>query len=850
MNIPKSHSFLSLLSVLLLASRWSVQADPARIHQDRSDRAPEVVLAKDGRALMDIVIPAGAPEAVGTAAADLARILRQMSGAAFNVVTSATERSGIVIGTAADFPGLRLEKTLPFTAAEDRNHYILRTAKDRILCIGVTGFGASHAVYDLLHRIGCRWFYPFPNWEAIPARPEIRVRADVEERPDYFMFISPADAWGRGDWNRRNRNHSSPYIYTQHSLGGIVNALDKAGKLKDHPEYNALQPTNPERRVSWWPCLSNPGARQLIVEYVLDFLRKEPERDSLSLEPADGDGWCICPACGKSSPIDLLVTLANEAAAGLEREFPKRFVYIGILAYNRHSFPPTIGTHPRVGVFPTTGFNYSGLSTENLLKAWKAKMAGPYLGLYDYWFMPVWHNGLIGAKGGQVEYMRRIFPEYYKLGLRMFQPECIEGWGPNGLAYYVANRLAWNVDTDVDAVVDDFVKTLFGKAATPMMEFYRRLNRTPDFRMSRDYRGRLFASLAEARTLERDPAVVGRLDEMTLYVGYVEQYFRWRAGEIAFEDVMSYLWRANSTTPLFDKNKWIWKYLPTYHRLKRPLGRGDDIPDNWQARDRDMPDDQDPWKGPGLFTPDEILKINTEGVARNPTIRALDNPPTFSRNLVPANSTFQDPMPISGKNTNIRLYAREDGVPPPLRSWGQTKWTLSRYDAGTDRYADVESGETPADDEMHDIVFRTRGAGLYALQANCSSKATNRPLAWDDRSGHLITMDISDGQWGPGSNRWGWFLVPAGTRQVAIWMSDVRQVVYGSNGAKILYDGRQEKGGADVVAIDVPEGEDGKIWKLYAPNYVCTFALLNVPPYVAASPNQLLMPAECRYTDP
>ena len=85
----------------------------------------------------------------------------------------------------------------------------------------------------------------------------------------------------------------------------------------------------------------------------------------------------ICPECQKSRPIDLLVALANEVAVSLGKEFPDKFV--GTLSYNRHSFPPTIRC-PRPRRLLTTGFNYSGLSTEDLIASWKKMMDGPYLG--------------------------------------------------------------------------------------------------------------------------------------------------------------------------------------------------------------------------------------------------------------------------------------------------------------------------------------------------------------------------------------------------------------------------------------------------------------------------------------
>ena len=112
---------------------------------------------------------------------------------------------------ASDFPGLNLTKALEVVAPEDRNHYILKTERERILCIGASESGP--ATPSIISCTG--------SGAAGTSRSELGVgprkrrsesAADIEERPDYFGFMSPAQAWGGGDWNRRNRNHESPDI--------------------------------------------------------------------------------------------------------------------------------------------------------------------------------------------------------------------------------------------------------------------------------------------------------------------------------------------------------------------------------------------------------------------------------------------------------------------------------------------------------------------------------------------------------------------------------------------------------------------------------------------------------------
>ena len=41
-----------------------------------------------------------------------------------------------------------------------------------------------------------------------------------------------------------------------------------------------------------------------------------------------------------------------------------------------------------------------------------------------------------------------------------------------GLNYYIAAKLCWNADLNVDALINDYFEKFYGKAAEPMKEFY------------------------------------------------------------------------------------------------------------------------------------------------------------------------------------------------------------------------------------------------------------------------------------------------------------------------------------------------------------------------------------------
>jgi len=60
-------------------------------------------------------------------------------------------------------------------------------------------------------------------------------------------------------------------------------------------------------------CYSNPEARRVLVETVLDYARKNPHVDYVHLWLADSlNNWCECEGCRKYEPSDWYVMLLNE----------------------------------------------------------------------------------------------------------------------------------------------------------------------------------------------------------------------------------------------------------------------------------------------------------------------------------------------------------------------------------------------------------------------------------------------------------------------------------------------------------------------------------------------------------
>jgi hypothetical protein len=139
--------------------------------------APRVELAGDGRAKHSVITNKDASDRLQQ------NYLSRMSGADFKVA-SGTEASGITVGTVTDFanrPGGRFVAGAP-TRTED---YWLRSHANDVLIIGTSDLAVEHAVWDLLHRLGYRSFFPGKHWEIVPKLNALPIEVDSFEHPEY-----------------------------------------------------------------------------------------------------------------------------------------------------------------------------------------------------------------------------------------------------------------------------------------------------------------------------------------------------------------------------------------------------------------------------------------------------------------------------------------------------------------------------------------------------------------------------------------------------------------------------------------------------------------------------------------
>ena len=842
----------------------------------KSKADSRALLADKGKALLPIVVSKDASKRIELAARELAGFLKRISGAEFEVVQGDGQR-GIVVGTLRQFPqpdAPGIAKALEIRNGFDgKEAYVIRSKAERVLLLGATELGASHAVYRLLERLGCRWFFPAKEWEVIPSAPTLRISLKVNDRPavlarriwyqwGFFDRARGKCAADYQNWARRNRMASSIKVHCGHAWDSIIRSNKKV--FTEHPEYLALHITRDkktgkivkQKRGGNKFCIANPGLVELCKERALNYFAKQPGADMLSMDPSDGGGHCQCAACGKMGKVSNRVFyLANEVAKAVAAKYPGKM--IGLYAYNLHSEPPDFELNPNVYIQLTAGFIRGKYTHGELLELWPKKCRN--MGYYEYFSVYQWNWDMLpGSTGANVPYLRQRIPMYVKRGATSIDAESGNNWGLHGRGYIVANRLMWNPKTNVDALLKDFYLKAFGPAARVMKRYYERLDPGNGPLISEHLLGLAYRDLGKAARLAANrPDVLARLDHLKIYLRYF--HLRWQLNRTKVKDEKKRLTLAILTHVYRSRYSYMnhWEAMRQFWTPRAAKTFGEP---SWSFRYKPKPRDEvdrtlgiadtNPWRVDKAYSRQEIDRFFKEGLEffQPQNVQELK----FSSDLVPVQfrpAKAGRPSQDSGMWQGGRSFALYSVAGEPLVvtvKTGMIAWYRDRADA---RYTVVDAkdkviakGRFPLDGKKHKITARVRAKGLYFLNFNDSSAGWN--IEAEANVPLTLVLPRNRRFLHHGHSRLGYFYVPKGTRQIEYFWNGPYHYVYDPTGKRVKHVTASGK----FIIIPVPEGMDGKLWKF---SHLTTghLWLFNVPSYLAWTPNALLVPREVAKKD-
>jgi len=465
---------------------------------------PREPIVRDGRAAAQIVLPGKPDPLEAYAAAELQKYVQAITGAALEIVHEPQRPRGCAIHlgrTAA-------AKSANFTLSQEklgRDGYAAQAGKGGLVVIGRCPLGTLFGVYDLIEReLGVRWYQPDPLGEVVPAAKTLSVgtfRREVKPSFDYRWVHS-------GDWALKQRmnvrvavNGKPVGVNWKWHFHTFAILIPPAQYFDKHPEWFPLiggkrQKSTRRHSHSTQLCTSNPEVVQKLAEGLLAALDADPTIEIITLSPNDGGGFCECPRCAAQDEpgrdwfarySKRLAILNRQVARRVAQRYPNVKIKVGAYAmyarlpkianykpepnllvqlchiYFCHNHPIGSGQCEAGRTYQPSGQFLPNQEFRQILRRWRAVTDNLFL--YEYYALGGWSRAKM--LWPMVHTMRHDIPWYRDMGVKGFYTQ-VGPWTRAPLNYYVAAKLAWNADLDVDWLIDDFCRKLFAESAEPM----------------------------------------------------------------------------------------------------------------------------------------------------------------------------------------------------------------------------------------------------------------------------------------------------------------------------------------------------------------------------------------------
>lgn len=861
--------------------------EPILAPGDRTSETSKTTLslAKGGKALLPIILAPDASESLKETAQYLAEKLHKITGAQFSI-QSGDGSSGIVVGTLQQFPVKELQGPLeiskPLAGLDIPNGveaYGIRVEPQRLLLLGGGELGASHAVARFLDLLGYRQFYPAPEWEVVPKIETLTFSHNETDRPTilarriWFAFGTPMDPLtltnaneppekrtvrSKTDlpaWARQNLLGESFRVFNAHYWSAIINQNKE--EFTKHPEYYSLAPdlkTGEMGRVPRSICVSNPRVRQMAVQVAFNYFDKNPDAVMVSMERGDGDVMCLCENCkALGNDSNRVLGLANEVARAVAQKFPGKMV--GVLGYNLHDLPPDFGIEPNVHVQVARLFNQSRVPFHERIGRWKK--ATNNLGVYDYFSTYQHGQDRLRRKAsagptGNLERLKSDIRFFGEQELLSVSSESSVAWGAHGRGNYVAARMMWNPQADVNALLKDFYEKAFGPAAAAMQRYFERVDGQNEH-FTKTLLGLAMRDVAEAAQLAKnDPEVTARIDQIKqfLYFNYLQNRSFATRGTPEEKSWVLELLKHQFRTRYSYMTHWHAhvNFLPDlakrFHEPSWVLPNGKEVA---AAKKDNRPLPEPPWLDWKPYSHDETEKKFQEALQFFQP-KAVLTEAQFSDDLVPVEFPNAPPLlesrQVQTYSGTIRLFSISgEPLEISIKSGKNGAADIGAYTLEDPSGKVVSQGRIPQDESEHALTLNVPSAGLYLFRYSpvgawsySTPPGTPNTLSSDEQGeGARYTLNGQGGR--------NFFYVPKDTKQI--------QYIWGG-GEHNLYDPTGSVAATitdthDYITVDVPPGMDGAVWSFngrYSPRH-----FVNIPGFFAPSPESLLIPRELAEKD-
>ncbi len=449
---------------------------------------------------------------------ELQKYLKQISDCELFIAEDAGDYNAITVGLRSD---LRPEDLALLPASKPgHDGYSIAIDDNKIVLAGDTERGAAYAVYDLLERIGCRWFYPQCDPKDVEVVPKLeRIVLDSASRsvaspmkiricnPSSFYFdVHPEMMKPQLDMAMKARynaigwqcDHRTPVgdQYREMEAGGVIEEIQKRGMLlhgpghsfphfmkneyfEDHPEWFGVRDGVRTKQVIGGAqfCWTNAEARKRFIDNAVEFVLASPAIGIFFTVGWDGGPCCECPDCKKSKPANQIFQLMNELAERLAVSAPHvQLETCG--CYNPLFDPPEVvkpNEKVRVvwahwGRYHGFGYGDKRYTLRQNLESWNASVPGRFT-LCQYttdnfatpWISAPYPIVLEEDRAYMIE--RGIDAIYMLMWSKGY-------WWNHGLNCYMSGMCYYDASLNPWDVIRDYALHYFGPNAGPLLSVY------------------------------------------------------------------------------------------------------------------------------------------------------------------------------------------------------------------------------------------------------------------------------------------------------------------------------------------------------------------------------------------
>ena len=435
----------------------------------------ELLLVENGEARACVVLPDEPTTGEVQAAEQLRIYVRKMSGADMTLLRPSQNPTGDQVRLGRACGKLQNEATV-------EDGFTIQTGQGVLNIKGVNERGTFYGVCDLLEHLGVRWFLPGELGEVVPRRATIALGplAYKQEPSIPIRWIGKGGQWPP---------HARSNVLAENEMGVRINGsfhtfhqFMPAEKYCDqHPEWFALvngkRVYNREKPQLKKLCTSNPDmAREFIRNCRALCEPGFPTAAEVNRQREKFPNW-------KGALTRPHMLFYKQVAEALRESHPRVKVMVG--AYSAYLWPPhdaALKYPDNVYVMVTHGICHNhALADEacelnrefqKTFEGWSNRAPGG-LFIYEYYNklanvecpFPILHT------------IRRDIPYYHHIGVKGFFTQYGAGCWTTPLRFYVASRLLWDVNADVDALLDDYYVRFWGPAGRAMRAFDERLER-------------------------------------------------------------------------------------------------------------------------------------------------------------------------------------------------------------------------------------------------------------------------------------------------------------------------------------------------------------------------------------